>query len=377
MSGLPGPPLQAARPALRRYHGRLQPVATTRRPRVGVVIGSYNYGRFLPDCVGSVLSQPGVDVRAIVMDDASTDDTPQVCAELAGDPRVSVVRQTRNVGHLANFNAGLAEALASDVEYVVKLDADDALPPGALHRAASLMESRPGVGFVYGRYRRFSGASPPRVGTRQTGWTVWPGREWLAERCRRVFNVISNPEVVMNADALREAGPRFKDLPATYDYELWLRLAAVADVGRVEGAVQGLYRIHPASFQRTIHASYVTDIRGRLDAFRSVFDDPVTAGLPDREDLRAEAMRRLAEEAVDRVCHVYDRRRVATAPVTELLAIADDAWPGWRDLPVGARLRRREALGPRWAGLSPLAARHVKRRLDADLVRWRRRRWGL
>ena len=52
-----------------------------RRPmsRVDVIVPCYNYGRFLRECVESVLSQP-VDVRVLIIDDASTDDTPQVAA---------------------------------------------------------------------------------------------------------------------------------------------------------------------------------------------------------------------------------------------------------------------------------------------------------
>lgn len=361
--------------SLRSLKGRQRPQPVDRRPTVSVVVGCYNYGRFLADCVRSVLDQPGVDVDVVIMDDTSTDDTPEVAAALArADQRVRIVRHPHNVGHLRNFNAGLALVTG---EYVVKLDADDLLAPGALHRAVSLMEAHPGVGFVYGRFLAFTTPEPPAVTARETGWTVWPGQGWLAERCRRVVNVISNPEVVIRTATLRAAGGAFKlDLPATYDYEMWLRLSAVADVGHIEGAYQGFYRIHEGSFQRTIHAGLVSDLQGRVDAFRSVFTDPASAGVHDRDRLAQEVMRRLAEEAVDRVCHAYDRGRVAQAPVAELLAVADDAWPSWRESAVGARLRRRERLGDR-AWLTPLAARHLVRRAHWDSHRLRRWRWGL
>ena len=50
---------------------------------VTVLVPCYNYGRFLRQCVDSVLSQTGVDVRVLVVDDASTDDSATIAAEIA------------------------------------------------------------------------------------------------------------------------------------------------------------------------------------------------------------------------------------------------------------------------------------------------------
>ena len=58
-------------------------------PAVDVVVPCYNYGRYLKSCVGSLLSQEGVDVRVLIIDDTSTDDSPQIGAAIAAsDPRV-------------------------------------------------------------------------------------------------------------------------------------------------------------------------------------------------------------------------------------------------------------------------------------------------
>ena len=46
--------------------------------RIDVAIPSYNYGRYLRDCVESVLSQEGVVLRVLIVDNASTDDSPQI-----------------------------------------------------------------------------------------------------------------------------------------------------------------------------------------------------------------------------------------------------------------------------------------------------------
>src|SRR5690242_18271368 len=116
--------------------------------RVDVFVPSYNYGRFLRECVGSALSQDGVDVRVLILDDCSADDTPQVGRALAAaDPRVEYRRHPANRGHIATYNEGI-DWLSS--EYCLLLSADDALVPGALARAAAVMDRHPEVGLTYG-----------------------------------------------------------------------------------------------------------------------------------------------------------------------------------------------------------------------------------
>ena len=57
--------------------------------RVTVVVPAYNYARYLPDTARSVLTQRDVDVRLIIADDASVDETPEVTAEPPRAMRVS------------------------------------------------------------------------------------------------------------------------------------------------------------------------------------------------------------------------------------------------------------------------------------------------
>src|SRR5215831_19309230 len=118
-------------------------------PRVDVLVPCYNYARFLPQCVASVLSQQGVDVRVLIIDDASTDNSADVGAELARqDARVEFVRHPVNKGHIATYNEGIEWV---DGTYWMLLSADDMLLPGALRRATDVMERHPNVGLTYGR----------------------------------------------------------------------------------------------------------------------------------------------------------------------------------------------------------------------------------
>ena len=339
---------------------------------VTVVIPAYNYARYLAECVDSVLTQPHVDVRVLIVDDCSTDDTPAVTAQLAArDPRVTVIRNDPNRGHVPSVNRGLALV---ETEYVVKLDADDLLAPGAVARATALLDAYPRVSFVYGRPRHFSGAVPVQRYARRLSWTVWQGGEWVAQLCRSGNNAISQPEVVMRTAHLRAAGLVSAELPHTSDLNLWLRLGSRGDVGRINGPVQGLYRVHEQSMQRTVHAGQLFGLRGRRDAFDAALADGA-AGLPGASALHDAARRSLAVDALSRACHAYDRGYTGDPdePVQGFIDFAVETWPGASSLPEWRALARRQEVGAAHAPRRPeFLAAAVARRATAELGR---RRW--
>src|SRR5947207_1112090 len=94
---------------------------------VSVVIPAFNYARFLPAAIDSVLRQTFSDFEILVVDDGSTDDTPQVVASFTG-PRIRYIRQ-ENAGLSAARNTGIRNARAP---FVAFLDADDEWLPDFL-----------------------------------------------------------------------------------------------------------------------------------------------------------------------------------------------------------------------------------------------------
>jgi len=116
-------------------------------PSVSVVIPCFNYARFLPEAVESALSQAGVVVDVIIVDDASTDDSLAVAHRLAAsDARVRVLAHPANAGPVRTFNDGLT--LVSG-EFLVRLDADDMLKPLMLERTVALLEANRSVSIAY------------------------------------------------------------------------------------------------------------------------------------------------------------------------------------------------------------------------------------
>ena len=236
-----------------------------------MVIPCYNYGTYLEGCVRSALEQPGTDVDVTVIDDASLDNSHEVAQRLAkADPRVRIIRHDANRGHLATANEALQ---AASGEYIVKLDADDLLAPGSLVRSAALLEHHRSVAFVYGWAEFFEG-EPPQVDIgAPMSWTIWSGDKWVDRTLRRAHNVIAQPEVMIRRSALLRVGGYRADLPWAEDYNLWLRLATVGAVGRINGCTQGLYRVHSQSFQRSSRDLRLSDLRGRISATRRYLEE--------------------------------------------------------------------------------------------------------
>lgn len=313
--------------------------------RVDVVIPCYNYGRFLRECVESVLAQPLQDLRVHVIDDASQDETPDVAAHLvARDNRVAYTRHAQNRGHIATYNEGLLEW--ADGDYTVLLSADDLLTPGALTRAARVLDANPNVGFVYGRPVHFTHPGPPPPArTRDLGHRVWPGHWWLERRFREATGCITSPEVVVRTDLQRKVGGYDPELPHAGDIEMWMRLAAHADVGHVRGADQAYYRLHGANMSQTDYAGQLDDLRQRKAAYAAVVRRCGDL-LPDADRLDAMVRRRLARYALRRAVRAYDRGRTASVPEGELIAFAAECWPEYRALPEYRGLRLRKRIGP-------------------------------
>ncbi len=111
------------------------------RPLVSVCIPTFNYGRFLPEAIKSVLAQSFTDFELVVVDNASTDETAELMeAFVRSDPRIRFYRNSENVGIVKNFNRALGHAAG---DYVKILCADDLLAPSALERSLAADPIRP------------------------------------------------------------------------------------------------------------------------------------------------------------------------------------------------------------------------------------------
>lgn len=274
-----------------RFH---RPAQGVRTQKVSVVVPCYRYGRYLPTAVDSALEQDGVEVEVIIVDDASDDDSADVALSLAErDQRIELLVHTINAGHIATYNEGLAKATG---DYLVLLSADDALVPGSLGRAVSLMQRHPGVGMVYGHSESFSD-SLPEVDDRARSWTVWRGHEWVGSMCGRARNPVYTPGVVMRREAWEQIGAYDARTPHAADMLLWYQTAAAGwDIGRVNSQAQALYRVHGANMHLTQFAGMLRDLAEQREVVRILFDEPIGDWRPSPR-VRAHALRAIGRRA--------------------------------------------------------------------------------
>jgi glycosyltransferase involved in cell wall biosynthesis len=233
---------------------------------VSIVITCYNQGRFLGEAIASTAAQRGSVSEIIVVDDGSTDETPAVATR---DGSVEYLRQERK---------GLSEARnsgwrATSSDYVLFLDADDRLLPGAIEAGLGALRRWPHTAFVFGHYELIDelGAVLPtwremRVADDRTFTTgdfelVLPdGRHaGRSPQPRRVSdhytamlrrNYISmHAAVIYHRAVLDETGGFDPRLSALEDYELYLRVTRTHPVAGHD-AVVAQYRRHSAAMSR-------------------------------------------------------------------------------------------------------------------------------
>lgn len=120
-----------------------------RTVRTSVIITCYNLADSLPRAVNSVLSQDDKDVEVVIVNDDSPDDTANVAQRLADESpgRIRVVTNPSNLYLAGSLDVGVR---ASSGRYIVPLDADNELAPGALHTLASALDGNQDIDIAYG-----------------------------------------------------------------------------------------------------------------------------------------------------------------------------------------------------------------------------------
>ncbi|WP_434119722.1 glycosyltransferase [Pseudomonas fortuita] len=136
-------------------------------PLLSVAIPTYNYGRYLAQCVQSVLDQGVDNIEILVLDNASTDDTAEVMAAFASNPKVRYIRNRYNYGPGYNWRNGLRIAQG---RYFTFLSADDYFNPGHLTRLLPTLENNPNVAVGYTGIRWVDGAGQPLNRSRHPGY---------------------------------------------------------------------------------------------------------------------------------------------------------------------------------------------------------------
>jgi glycosyltransferase involved in cell wall biosynthesis len=182
-------------------------------PLVSIVIPCFDHAAFLAEAIESALGQTYRGVEVIVVDDGSTDDSFEVASR---KPGVRVLRQS-NRGLSAARNAGLK---ASRGEYLLFLDADDRLLPGAVAASVRAAREHPECAFVFGRFHVIN-----RRGARLLSSELpeFPAGAYAALLNRNW--IVMHGTVLYRRRTFEEVGLFDTSLRASEDYDLYLRVS--------------------------------------------------------------------------------------------------------------------------------------------------------
>jgi glycosyltransferase involved in cell wall biosynthesis len=317
---------------------------------VDVVVPCYNYARYLERCVGSVLGQENVDVRVLIIDDTSKDDSETVGRRIAAsDPRVEYRRHEVNKGHIATYNEGLLGWARA--EYCLLLSADDVLAPGALGRAVKVLDAHPDVGLAYGAALIMTDDStvqaPPDAAS--DDYRVLSSHQFL-KRCFERGNPVPTPTAITRTRLQQQLGGYRADLPHAGDMEMWMRFAAHAPVAALR-SVQAYYRMHSANMSNFYFSRVSGDTHEQLKVCGDVLAklgprDAETAGWDTA------MRRRLGEQAFWIGSDLFDR---GDAAWRECHALADEICPQLRSSGLYDRFRIKRRFGMRgWSVVRPV-----------------------
>lgn len=189
--------------------------------RVSVLIPTYNRARYLRECLESILAQTVAPFEVIVIDDGSEDETPEAVA--AFGPAVRYLRKD-NGGKPRAINFALPEVRG---EFVWIFDDDDVALPDAIERRLAVLTRRPELGFVLtGHYLGTDGEDGRMLrGAEYRVPEIAESELWLA-LMRGCF--VTMQSMLVRTAILRQAGEFDPQLVTSEDYDMMLRLAALA-----------------------------------------------------------------------------------------------------------------------------------------------------
>jgi len=214
-------------------------------PRVSILIPTYNRAQFLPQAIESALRQDYAPLEVVLLDNASTDDTPGIAARYGQDPRFRYLRNESNLGMVGNWKRGLNEHARG--EWFLLLSDDDYLIDARyISKAMQISLADPEVVIVYANGYILDEDMQKMLEVTLPFKGVVEGRQIFLSRGQgrpqdfTLCNVMFRRDVAIEQEAFHNANN------LSCDSELFLRMSLLGKVGVCADRVS-VYRRHAAN----------------------------------------------------------------------------------------------------------------------------------
>ncbi|MCK4903443.1 MAG: glycosyltransferase family 2 protein, partial [Candidatus Marinimicrobia bacterium] len=197
-------------------------------PVISVILPVYNGKHYLAECIESVLHQTYTNFEFIIVDDASTDNTPQILEDyLSQDERIRVITNPVNQKQTISANTACKNAGG---KYLARMDADDIALPTRFEKQLEFLEADPEIGMV-GTWTDTISESGIVIGQWKTNsepgvlnWDLLFGTGF------------AHSSVMMRNNLLKKVG--YYQSPEAEDYDLWSRISRIAKVANIPEILQ-------------------------------------------------------------------------------------------------------------------------------------------
>jgi glycosyltransferase involved in cell wall biosynthesis len=216
---------------------------------LSVCVPTWNGERYVSECISSILTQSYGDYELVIVDDHSTDGTPDKLQNIH-DPRIKLIRNPVNLGLVGNWNRCVEAAMGDPI---LIFHQDDRMVPWALEAMVRALEAYPDSGFLFSNIdtidkdgRRIGGHWNPEVLPGTDGKIA--GRD-LFRMLLQHGNFIPCPTVMVRRLCYEKLGLFDRRLKYTPDLEMWLRIALHYDAVYLAEPLISL-RKHPGQESR-------------------------------------------------------------------------------------------------------------------------------
>lgn len=214
----------------------------------------YNNETYLNDAVESILNQTFQNLELILIDDGSTDSTPDIIKEF-NDSRIITLKNNLNKGLAASLNYGITQAQG---KYIARMDSDDISHPERLEKQFNFMENNPQTGLCGTFVETLSENKPQKF-----EYSTDPEKV----RCELLFYpAVAHPSVMIRAEVLKKNNLAYDEsFKYAQDYDLWARLSEHTPITNIPEILL-TYRVHPktiTSEARSEQLTFARQIRNR------------------------------------------------------------------------------------------------------------------